>query len=78
MWIGTQNGIAKFDGNNWTVYDETNSPLQTIPDIYTMSFDNSNILWFGHYYGVGKLNDNLWSFLSGSPFKHTTTIKQHK
>ena len=36
MWIGTQNGIAKYDGNNWTVYDETNS-LQTIPDIYTMS-----------------------------------------
>jgi len=78
MWIGAQNGIAKFDGNNWTVYDETNSPLQYIPDITTMSFDSSNNLWFGHYYGLGRLNDTTWSFWYESPFNYTTTIKHHK
>ena len=78
MWIGAQNGIAKFDGNNWTVYDETNSPLQTTPDIYTMSFDISNSLWFGHYYGIGRLNDTTWSFWYESPFYYLTTIKHHK
>jgi ligand-binding sensor domain-containing protein len=78
MWIGAFNGIAKFDGNNWTVYDETNSPLQYIPDITTMSFDTSNNLWFGHYYGLGRLNDTTWSFWYESPFYYTTTIKHHK
>jgi len=79
MWIGTQDGIAKYDGNNWTVYDYTNSPLQYVPDIYTMSIDNSNNLWFGHYYGMGRLSDTTWSFWGEeSPFNYITTIKHHK
>ena len=26
-WIGTWNGLAKFDGTNWTVYNTSNSGL---------------------------------------------------
>ena len=77
MWIGAQNGIAKFNGNDWTVYDEMNSPLQLIPDIYSMSFDTNNNLWFGHYYGLGRLNDTTWSFWDESPFYYLTSVKHH-
>ena len=78
MWIGAADGLAKFDGNNWTVYDDTNSPLQAIPDIYSMSFDNSNNLWFGHFYGLGRLSDTTWTFWDEYPFDNLTTVKNHK
>ena len=78
LWIGAQNGIAKYDGNSWTVYDETNTQLQTFPDIWSMKFDSSNVLWFGHYYGVGRLNNNAWSFWSSPDFEYATTVEINK
>ena len=27
IWIGTYNGLRKFDGANWTTYDNTNTPM---------------------------------------------------
>jgi ligand-binding sensor domain-containing protein len=40
-WIGTSNGLAKFDGINWTVYDTSNSRL---PDnsVNTIAIDGIN------------------------------------
>jgi len=46
-WIGTANGLAKFDGTNWTVYNASNSGL---PDnyIYYLTIDGSGNKWIGN------------------------------
>ena len=56
-WIGTDSGLAKFDGTNWTVYNTSNSNL---PDnqIYTIAIDSKGNKWIGTYGGgLAKFND---------------------
>jgi len=58
IWVGFAHyGAAMYDGNNWTYYDSTNSPLLSWVDkIYQ---DNNDIYWFstlgGEYLDSAKL-----------------------
>ena len=47
LWIGTGNGLAKYDGTNWIVYNNTNSPL-TVKHISSIAIDKKNIKWIGN------------------------------
>ena len=54
MWFGTQNGISKFDGVNWTnITTTTDTALigNTITAIKTMS---NGDLWVGTDFGICK------------------------
>jgi len=44
-WIGTLSGVAKFDGTNWTTYNNLNG----LPgnNINCITIDNSNVKWIG-------------------------------
>lgn len=56
LWIGTYNGLAKYDGVNWTVYTTTNS---TIPGSYIrqITMDPDSIrLYVATTTGFGILN----------------------
>ena len=50
LWIGTYGGLAKFDGENWTVYDTDSSGL---PDnrIRSLAIDDRGNKWIGTYFG---------------------------
>jgi ligand-binding sensor domain-containing protein len=58
IWIGTADffrgrfdGLVKFDGENWTVYDS--SPIGSIPLIFgSIVIDKNGILWMGGYGGI--------------------------
>ena len=67
IWIGAIGGIAKYDGNEWTVYDDLNTPLQYLPDIFTIKFDNQNNLWFGYEYGAGRFDGTNWTLWNSYP-----------
>jgi hypothetical protein len=46
IWLGTLGeGLIKFDGNNITKYDYTNSPIHHYAGINDLHFDNSGNLW---------------------------------
>lgn len=45
-WIGTDNGLAKFDGTNWMVLDSSNSGLP-VNQIRSLAFDTAGRLWVG-------------------------------
>ena len=61
MWFGTQNGISKFDGVNWTnITTTTDTALisNTITAIKTMS---NGDLWVGSDFGICKYSNSTWT-----------------
>ncbi len=61
VWIGTDNGLAKFDGTNFTVIDSSNSGLIE-NQIRSIAFDTANNLWVGTLpAGVSFFNGSAWT-----------------
>ena len=46
LWIATYAGLARFDGEDLTVFDRRNSPLQTVA-ISALAEDSAGVLWVG-------------------------------
>ena len=77
VWVGCVGGLARYDGANWVVYDDLNSPLQFWPDIKSIKFDGQHNLWFSNYYGAGRFNEGnwfLWNTLPAPPFQYLSTV----
>jgi ligand-binding sensor domain-containing protein/signal transduction histidine kinase len=47
LWLGTQNGLARFDGVAFTVYDENNTPAIKNSRIVRLFEDRDHALWIG-------------------------------
>ena len=54
-WFGTDNGLARFDGVNWSVYTTLNSPLLD-DDIRAICVENDSIVW------IGTIQGGLYSY----------------
>lgn len=68
-WIGTDKGLAKFDGTNWTVLDSSNSGLP-VNEIRSIAVDVASRLWVGTmqagfaiYNGINWVNYNTTNSL---------------
>jgi ligand-binding sensor domain-containing protein len=60
-WIGTEFGLASFDGNNWNIYNSFNSGL---PDnaIRCIAVDRYNNKWIGTFLGgLVKYDGSNWT-----------------
>lgn len=58
-WIGTTEGIAKFDGVNWTIYDTSITGLP-YPGASSIAIDHSGNKWFSSYGCIAKFDDVTW------------------
>ena len=66
LWIGTHyDGLYKYDGVNWSLYDTTNSALPA-NNIYDMKFDEDGNLWIATSKGLVKFNGNNWEIYNTS------------
>jgi signal transduction histidine kinase/ligand-binding sensor domain-containing protein/CheY-like chemotaxis protein len=66
LWMGTGNGLSRYDGINFKSYT-TNDSLAD--NFVTCCFKNENELWFGHM-------DGQLTCYDGKAFKHNVAIKQ--
>jgi hypothetical protein len=63
-WFGTTDGLAKFDGANWTVYNTSNSGLPN-NFIWPMAVDGQGNLWIGTFgSGLAKYDGANWTVYS--------------
>ncbi|MFH1050080.1 MAG: two-component regulator propeller domain-containing protein [bacterium] len=46
VWIGSQNGLSKYDGNEWKLFNSGNSGLP-YDRIYSLEIDKENNIWLG-------------------------------
>src|ERR1051325_1972147 len=65
-WIAYQLiGLGKFDGNNWTVYNKSNSLLPS-DTVKALAVDAANNLWVGTYNGLTKFDGTNWTVFNTS------------
>jgi len=66
MWLGTQNGLVKYDGYNMTVYQPNPEDSLSISDrqIQTIYEDKSGTLWIGTQGGLNRFDRKTETFTS--------------
>lgn len=55
LWLGTYEGLARFDGQNFTVFDKGNTPQMESNGIKALLEDRDGVLWVGTTAGLLRL-----------------------
>jgi len=61
LWVGTQDGLARFDGVNFTVFDKENTPAFKSNDIRFLHEDRQSRLWISTSYGLVCRHDGQFT-----------------
>jgi streptogramin lyase len=63
LWIGTYNGVQKYDGIKWETYNVTNTNGGLVSNYITsLVIDNVGKVWIGsNGAGISMFNDNKWT-----------------
>ena len=51
LWVGTYNGVARFDGVRFVTFDPANTPGLTHARVRRLAVDNCGVLWISTYDG---------------------------
>lgn len=61
LWLTTQNGVARFDGVRFRVYNVENTPALRANIIDKVHPGSDGSLWFGSSRGLTRLRDGAWT-----------------
>ena len=75
LWVGTFNGLVRFDGTSFTVLDSSNTPELPSSGIVNIHVDQSGRLWVSTYRGVSLLEKGRWTSLSQGNISPTQFIR---
>jgi ligand-binding sensor domain-containing protein/signal transduction histidine kinase len=61
LWIGTQEGLARFNGVGFVIFDKENTPQLKSNDIRALLEDRSGALWISTSYGLVKMQNGTFT-----------------
>jgi ligand-binding sensor domain-containing protein/signal transduction histidine kinase len=64
VWIATEEGLARFDGIKFTIFDKQNTPQLKSNDIRVLLEDRRGALWIGTTDGLVRLLDSKFTAFS--------------
>ena len=64
LWIGTQDGLARFNGTTFQVFDKANTPALKHNDITTLCETEDSSLWIGTFDGLTQLKNGVFTYHS--------------
>jgi ligand-binding sensor domain-containing protein len=62
LWIGTQDGLARFNGTAFQVYDKENTPALKHNDITSLFETEDNSLWIGTFNGLTQFKKGVFTY----------------
>ena len=75
LWVGTQLGLAKFDGSNWMMF--TDADGLSSGNIQAIAEDSNGIVWIGTTAGLNSFKDGKFSAIhstNGLPGENVSSI----
>jgi diguanylate cyclase (GGDEF)-like protein len=74
IWVGTQNGLARFDGVRFTTYTPDSEPA--LPGIYirTLLVGRDGRLWIGTYKGLAEFEHGRFQSVTATDGKRHPTL----
>jgi ligand-binding sensor domain-containing protein/signal transduction histidine kinase len=62
LWIGTQDGLARFNGAVFQVYNKDNTPALKHNDITSLFETEDSTLWIGTFNGLTQLKNGIFTY----------------
>jgi ligand-binding sensor domain-containing protein/signal transduction histidine kinase len=75
VWIGTEEGLARFDGVRFTVFDKQNTPQLKSNYIRTLLADRQGALWIGTAEGLIRMSGGKFTLFTTSEGLPSDTIQ---
>src|SRR5579872_4114122 len=60
LWFGTYNGLVRFDGVKFTVFDRSNTPELPSAAIVNLHLDRRGGMWVSTILGMAYVKDGHW------------------
>jgi len=60
LWIGTFNGLVRFDGRRMVVFDTSNTPQLPHDGIVSLYLDRTGAIWVSTLGGLARMSGGVW------------------